>query len=42
MDDAILEAAGQKELQERLIEAKSMLVEIKGMEIFSDSTSEKA
>lgn len=42
MEDAILEAAGQKELQERLIEAKSRLAEIKGMEVFNDTTSEKA
>lgn len=42
MGDAILEAVGQKELQKRLIDAKSRLVEIKGMEIFRDKTSEKA
>lgn len=42
MKDAILEAAGQKELQERLIEAKSRLAEIKGMEVFNDTTSKKA
>ena len=42
MDDAILEAAGLKELQERLIHAKSQLTEIRGMDVFNRPTSQKA
>ena len=35
MDMAILEAAGQKELQQKLIQAKSDVAALKGMEVFN-------
>jgi hypothetical protein len=35
MDMAILEAAGQKELQQRLIQAQSDVAAFKGMEVFN-------
>jgi hypothetical protein len=42
MGIAILEAAGQKETQKRLIEAKSGLVQVTGMEVMNGAASKKA
>jgi len=42
MENAILEAAGQKELQTRLIEAKSQKLETKGMDVLTSSRAKTA
>ena len=39
MDMAILEAAGQKALQEKIIQAKSDVASLEGMEIFGVPTN---
>jgi hypothetical protein len=42
MENAILEAAGQKELQAKLIEAKSQELEIKGMDVLTSARTKIA
>jgi len=42
MEKAILEAAGQKETQKRLTEAKSGLIQLSGMEVINGAASKQA